>query len=211
LVSPSPDGDLNKIELYDLPKDPGEKTNTASEHPKVVESLMAQYDVWWNKVSIGGDRYVRIVLGSDQENPSRLDCMDWHADDAGKVWNQTQIRTAPVANGFWTVDISRPGNYRFELRRWPKELDLPINAPYPSGAPYKDGKPNRDKTQGAAIAAVKARIMIGGIDKVKVIPAGAHFVEFNLSLSPGPAELRTVIYGADENARGAYYVYVERT
>lgn len=210
LVNPSPDGDLSKIELYDLPKDPGEKTNIANKHPEVVESLMMQYDAWWKKVSIDGDRYVRIVLGNDQENPSRLDCMDWHGDDAEKVWNQTQIRTAPMANGFWTVDISHPGNYRFELRRWPKELDLPINAAYPIGPPYKDGKPNRDKTPGAAIAAVKARIMIGGIDEAKVIRAGAHFVEFTLALSSGPAELRTIFYDGDENARGAYYVYVER-
>jgi len=210
LVNPSPDGDLSRIELFDLPKDPGEKNNVAGKHPEVVQTLMAQYDAWWKRVSIDRDKYVRIVLGSDQENPSCLDCMDWHADDAGKVWNQTQIRTAPVANGIWTVHISRPGNYRFELRRWPKELDLPINALYPTASPYKGGKPNRDRTPGVAIAAVKARIMIGAIDEAKEIPVGAHFVEFTLPLLPGPAELRTTFYDADEDGRGAYYVYVER-
>jgi arylsulfatase A-like enzyme len=210
LVNPSPDGDLNRIELFDLPRDSDEETDVASKHPDVVRSLMAQYDAWWNKVSIDGNKYVRIVLGSDQENPSRLTCMDWHTDDAGKVWNQTQIRTAPVANGFWTVDISRPGNYKFELRRWPRELDLPINAPYAAGAPYKNGRSNRDKTPGVAIAAVKARILIGDIDHAKAIPDGSRFVEFTLPLSPGPAELRTTFYDADENPRGAYYVYVER-
>lgn len=210
LVNPSPDGDLSKIELYDLPKDPGEKTDIAGEHPEVVRSLMSEYDAWWKNVSANGDKYVRIALGSDKENPSRLTCMDWHADDALKVWNQRQIRTAPVANGFWAVDIRRRGNYRFELRRWPKELDLPIDAPYAAGVPRKGGKPNREKTPGTAITAVKARVMIGGMDEAKTIPAGAHFVEFILPLPPGPAELRTVFYDADENARGAYYVYVER-
>jgi arylsulfatase len=136
--------------------------------------------------------------------------MDWHGDGANNVWDQVQVRTAPVANGFWTVDISRQGNYRFELRRWPKELNLPIDASCPAGAPLKNGKPNRDKVPGAAIASIKARIMIGKFDEAKAVPAGAHFVEFTLPLSPGPAELRTVFYDADENARGAYYVYVER-
>ncbi len=210
LVNPSPNGDLSRIELYDLPKDPGEKTDIASKHPEVVQSLMAKYDAWWEKVSIDGDKYVRIVLGSDRENPSRLDCMDWHGNGANDVWDQVQVRTAPVANGFWAVDISRQGNYRFELRRWPKELDLPINASYPGCGPLKNGKPNRDTVPGTAIAPVKARIMIGNIDEAKTIPAGAHFVEFTLPLSRGPAELRTVFYDADENARGAYYVYAER-
>ena len=210
LVNPSTTGNLSKIELYDLPKDPGEERDVADKYPDVVHKLMAEYDVWWKKNSVNGDKYVRIVLGSDKGNPSYLNCMDWHADDAIKVWNQRQIRTAPVANGFWTVDISRPGKYRFELRRWPKELDIPINASYPGGQPLKDGKPNREKTPGVAISAVKARIMIGGIDEAKVIPAGAHFVEFTLSLSKGPAELRTTFYDADEQARGAYYVSVER-
>jgi len=210
LVNPSADGELSKIELYDLPKDPGEKTDIADKHPEVVQTLMADYDAWWKKVSVNGNRYVRIILGNDKENPSRLTCMDWHTEDAEKVWNQQQIRTAPVANGFWTVDVSRPGNYRFELRRWPKELDIPINASYPACEPHKNGKPNMDTTPGVAIAAVKSRIMIGSADEAKDIFRGAHFAEFTLSLAQGPAELRTVFYDAGQTARGAYYVYVER-
>lgn len=210
LVNPSPVGDLNAFELYDLPKDPGERTDVAAAHPDVVKSLMAQYDQWWKHVSADGGRYVRIVLGNDRENPSRLTCMDWHAFDSLFVWNQQQIRTAPVANGFWTVDISRAGNYTFELRRWPKELDLPINASYPGGEPRKQGKPNKDTTPGVAIKAVKARIMIGNIDQAKAIPPGAHGVTFTLSLPQGPTELRTTFYDADQNARGAYFVYVNR-
>jgi arylsulfatase A-like enzyme len=211
LVNSSPDGDLSRIELFDLPKDPGQQVNVASKHPEVVRELIAHYDAWWGKLPVNPDKYVRIVLGSDRENPSRLDCMDWHSDDSGEVWNQSQIRTAPAANGFWTVDISQSGNYKFELRRWPREVDLAINAAFPANAPYKNGRPNRDKSPGKAIAAVKAHIMIGNFHQAKEIPDGARFVEFTLPLSSGPAELRTTFYDKNEDARGAYYVYVERT
>jgi hypothetical protein len=47
------------------------------------------------------------VIGSDQENPSTLTSMDWHGGGSETTWNQTQIRLAPLANGFWALDVSR--------------------------------------------------------------------------------------------------------
>jgi arylsulfatase len=37
-------------ELYDIVKDPGEKTNVAAAHPEVVKELSARYDAWWADV-----------------------------------------------------------------------------------------------------------------------------------------------------------------
>jgi arylsulfatase A-like enzyme len=34
-------------DLYDISKDPGEKTNVATQYPEVVENLRAAYDDWW--------------------------------------------------------------------------------------------------------------------------------------------------------------------
>jgi arylsulfatase A-like enzyme len=204
LVNPSLHGDPNQLELYDIEKDPGQKINLAAHHPEVVAALKAEYESWWNRVSVGGKEYVRIVIGSDQENPSSLNSMDWHGDGSEMSWNQTQIRTAPLANGFWALEVSRSGRYRFELRRWPREVDLPINAP------YVDAKPNREKTPGVAIAATSAQIMIGDVHQTKPISPDAKFVAFECDLPKGPAELRTSFYDAVLNERGAYYVYVER-
>lgn len=132
--------------------------------------------------------------------------MDWHGDDESeKVWNQREIRTAPIANGFWAVVVSRAGRYKIELRRWPKEVDLAINAP------YVNRKPNqREKTLGVAIAAVSARLMIADIDEKKTLGPNDKAAEFVVQLPKGPTGLRTEFYDADLNARGAYYVYVER-
>ena len=201
-VSPEKDSPV-KLELYDIHKDPSQQNDIAAAHPDIVQSLAHQYDAWWKIVSKNGDTFVRIVLGNDAENPSYLTCMDWHGD-AGKVWNQHQIRSAPVANGFWAVDISRAGRYRFELRRWPREVDLPISAP------YVDAQPNREKARGIGVNAAKARIMIGTIDQAKPVTPQDKFAEFVLDLPQGPAQLRTTFYDSAGTERGSYYLYAQR-
>ena len=41
---------VNNRELYDIAADPGEKTNVADRHPKVVEAMRRVYDAWWSEV-----------------------------------------------------------------------------------------------------------------------------------------------------------------
>jgi arylsulfatase A-like enzyme len=204
LVNPTPDGRPNALELYDIAADPSQRNNVASEHPETLRRLAQHYDEWWNQTSQRNDEYVRIVLGNDRENPSCLTAHDWHGAGAEAVWNQMQIRKAPAANGFWTVDIERAGRYRIELRRWPRELDLPINAP------YTDPAPNREQTPGAPISAIRARLLIEKMDQTVPVNAGDRAATFTLPLPRGPASLQTWFYGSDGTERGAYYVYVER-
>ena len=204
LVNPTTNGDPSRLELYDMVKDPGQTTDIAAQHPEVVQSLKTEYEAWWKEASELADQYVRITLGSDQENPSRLNGMDWHGEGCQLVWNQTQIRTGPVANGFWAVEISKAGRYRFELRRWPVEVDLAIDAP------FTDTVPNMEKTPGTAISANRAQLTIGAINETKPVQPGDKYAEFVVSLPQGPAQLQTAFHGADGTERGAYYVYVER-
>jgi hypothetical protein len=117
---------------------------------------------------------------------------------------QFQIRGGPVGNGFWTVRIAQAGRYRFELRRWPRELDLAIDAP------YVDLIPNMEKTPGVAISVDRAQLAIGAVNQTKPVQPGDKFAMFDVSLPAGPAELRATFYSPDNTARGAYYVYVDR-
>lgn len=204
LVSPTTTGDESKIELYDIREDPGQKNNIAQSHPDVVSKLKADYETWWKEVSAGANQYVRIVLGDSHENPSRLTCADWHDESANRAVFQFQIRGGPVANGSWTVRIAQAGRYRFELRRWPRELDLAIDAP------YVDLIPNMDKTPGVAVSVDRAQLSIGGVNQTKPVQSSDKFVMFDVSLPAGPAELRTTFYSPDNTERGAYYVYVDR-
>lgn len=39
---------VNNSELYHIPNDPGETTDVAADHPKVVARLQKAYDAWWD-------------------------------------------------------------------------------------------------------------------------------------------------------------------
>ena len=205
LVNPSPNGRREALELYDIVKDPGQKENVAAKNPQVFEQLSKDYDEWWKTASQLKNAYVRIVLGNDRENPSRLTCHDWIGEGAADAtWNQRSIRQGPAAKGFWAVDVDRAGTYRIELRRWPREVDLPINAA------YQDPKPNREKVQGKAISAVRAKLKIAGLEQELPIASEDKAAVFTVKLPRGPAELHTWFYGQDGTQRGAYFAYVER-
>ena len=204
LVNPSPDGLTESLELYDIQKDPGQKDNMAAHHAPIVERLSREYDEWWKTASQLHNAPVRIVLGNDRENPSRLTCHDWHGGGADASWNQRAIRQGPAANGFWAVHVEQAATYRIELRRWPRELDLPINAA------YRDAKPNREKVPGKAISAVRAKLSIAGVEQELPVASEDKAAIFTVKLPRGPAELRTWFYGQDGTERGAYFTYVER-
>lgn len=204
LVNPSPDGDPSRLELYDITQDPGQQHNVIARYPQVVSHLMAEYERWWQSVSVRAEQYVRIVIGCDAENPVKLTCHDWHGDGAAECWNQAAIPRGPAVNGFWAVRIAQSGWYRFELRRWPKELDLPLSAP------YHDPEPNRESTPGRAIPIRRARLKIAAFDRAITVGPLDRAAVFDVYLSEGPHSLQTWFYAADGSERGAYYVYVER-
>jgi len=202
LVSASLDGS-KPVELYDMTSDPGQKSDIAAANPAVVAKLKGDYEKWWNMVSARGNAYARIVLGDSRENPSRLTAHDWHGDDAEKVWSQRSIRNAPLANGFWAVETAKPGKYRFELRRWPKEVNLPLDAP------YADSEPNKEKAAGKAILVAQARIRIGNVDRTADVKPGSVSAVFDIDLPAGPFELQTWLISPGGEQRGAYFVYAE--
>jgi arylsulfatase A-like enzyme len=206
LVSPGPggDGEPKTLELFDMRNDPGQRTDVSAQHPEIVARLKHDYEEWWTVVSARAGDYARIILGDPKENPSRLTAHDWHGDGALKTWNQKSILQGADANGFWAVDV-RAGRYSIELRRWPRELDLPL------GAPYRPPADNREDTQGRAISDIrKARVRIGAIDRTIAIDPTAHFAEFMLNLPAGPAALQTWFLSEDGSERGAYFVYTRR-
>ena len=169
----------------------------------MVERLKTEYDAWWTVASARAGEFSRIVLGG-ADNPVRLTSHDWVSEGAMSTWNQRGIRLAPAVNGPWMVEVEQAGKYRIELRRWPKEVDLPITAP------FEDKEPNRETAKGVAIDAVKARLKIAGVDETAAVKAGDKGVAFEVELPAGPAELQTWLIGRDGTERGAYFVYVER-
>ena len=204
LVNNGMSGAPDNLQLFDIQKDPGQENDVAADNPEVVEKLKAEYEAWWKIASQRADQFSRIVIGNSAENPMRLTSHDWVSEGAQKTWNQRGIRNAPAVNGPWMLEVAQAGKYRFELRRWPKELDLPINAP------YEDKEFNREKAKGVAISATKARLKIGDADESAPVKASDKGVSFEVDLQAGPATLETWLIDKDATERGAYFVYVER-
>ncbi len=206
LVSPGAGGgdEPEKLELFDMKADPGQRVDVAAKHPEVVKRLKADYEQWWKMVSVRGNEYARIVLGDPAENPAKLTAHDWHGEGALKTWNQKAILEGPEANGFWAVEVKK-GRYVVELRRWPREVGLPL------GAAYRNPEGNRETTPGRAIGGIhKARLRVGTVDVLKDVDPGETAVRFEVDLAGGPAELQTWLQSKDGTERGAYFVYVER-
>jgi len=196
---------VDECELYDLRRDPGQTHDVAADHADIVARLTAEYGKWWELTSQRADGYVRIVLGNKAAKTVKLSAHDWHGNGAEAVWNQQQIRQGPAANGFWTVDVARTGEYRLELRRWPRESDTAINAS------YRELRPNREHTPGRSISVTRARVKLGLVDLTAAVGPEEKAAVFTARLAQGPAELQTFFYGARGEERGAYYVYVERS
>jgi len=184
---------INGKELYDIKADPAQKKDIADANPKVVEKLRQSYEQWWADLSKGFDKYCEIVIGSDKQNPTRLMSHDWHGPDP--AWSQQAVRSGSKANGFWAVEIERDGTYEFELRRWPIELDAPINGAIPGGK---------------AITATNARLKVADADVSKPVSKEDHAVTFQVKLKAGKTRLETWFTNGDGTSRGAYYVYAKR-
>jgi len=194
-------------ELFDIVADPGQTTDVSAEHPDVVARLQAEYEQYWQGIAPLNETYVRIVLGHPAENPTRLMSHDLHTDDKGVPWHQRHVRRAYVASGFWAVEVHEAGTYRIELRRWPQEVGLPIDAPLPEDPWVTD---NRLQEPGVAIHPVEARLSLGGIERTVPIAPGDLGATFDVELKAGPDEMYAWFRDEDGTLRSAYYVYVER-
>ena len=180
-------------ELYDMKADPGQKSDVAAKYPDVVKRLRDEYDKWWADTSERFDEYCEIIIGSDRENPSALTSHDWHGEHL--PWNQVHVRRGRQQNGFWAVEVARAGRYEISLRRWPREIDMPITGSIENGK---------------ALPIQKARLKIADFDQTRPIPKDAKAATFTLKLLPGKTRLQSWFIDDGGNSFGAYYVYIKR-
>ena len=190
---------INGTELYDIKADPGQNNNIASGHSDVVVNLRSEYEKWWSSVSIRFNEYCRTIIGNDAENPVRLTGHDGHGKEP--AWNQQFIRKGLKTQYYWAVEIERDGEYEFELRRWPAEINQPIRAGVPAVSLF--GK-------GVALNIVSAGLQIADINASKAVNSEDCSVTFRATLTAGPRELRAWFTDSKGVKRSAYYVYAKR-
>ena len=114
------------------------------------------------------------------------------------AWNQGHIREAMRSTGRWAVEVERAGRYTFGLRRWPRELGLPIDAVLADEA-------------SVGIAPTSARLSIGGFETTVDVAPGAESVVIEADLEAGRTDLEAWFADGSGEERGAYYVDIERT
>lgn len=200
-------------ELYHIQDDPSQRRDVAAEHPEVVARLRQAHEEYWAEMQETMGVYSAIYLGDPHENPTRLDAMDVMGDVA---WSQIAIALAQRSAGKWHVKFTRTGRYRFTLQRWPKELNLPM-----------DAQPSRDELQQLALYkdAMEYWAEKGDPEKLRLIQAGVSFFGKThtqaLEVSDNCAECTLIVeqtgetdleaWFADQSGEriGAYYVYVQ--
>ena len=198
---------LEDRELYNLDTDPLQKTNVIDDHPKVVNKMRGELYRWWDEVGPTANEPQRIIIGSQHENPSRLTACDWL--DVF-VDQQRQIRVGQQKSGYWLLEVAQDGEYEFQLRRWPKDADIPIATAMPDGTgkalPITSASFYLSNHQHLKISEKRSYGFEGLTQPVK---PGDKSIVFNAKLKKGPIALHTWFRGED-TILSAYYVYVRR-
>ena len=200
--------------LYDIRRDPGQTRDVSHDHGDVVTDLRTQYERHWDEVNLAANPYARPIIGSPQQKEAWLVPDAWILDNERKhTWNQSHVRSGVDNSGFWPVEIASDGLYEFDVRRWPRELDLPVNAALDAsrtsdidsqGRPVQPGK-------GVAISAVRVELVAGEKTFQSSLKSADVSAKFRVPLHAGPIDVRAWLIDAQENRRGAYYVYARKT
>lgn len=203
---------VNGSELYDIDNDPGQRRDVASKWPRQVERLRSEYEAWWNVVSAQFGSLIPIPLGTRDEPTTLLTSHDMRNPECDVAWNQGMVRRGHLSVGYWEVLVEHTGKYKFELRRWPRELDRAIDAGI-SDADIewrRDDIPEESRflySGGRALPITHALLRVGKIAQTLRLASGAHAAFFVATLEAGPTTLEAM-YSGDGFALGAYYVYV---
>lgn len=195
---------LEDRELYDLDSDPFQRKNVISQHPEVVARMRGFLDSWWTEVESIANEPQPVVIGHEAENPVLLTACEWL--DVF-IDQQKQVRRADLKNGWWEIEVAEAGEYEFELRRWPREKDIPLTAGVEATKVADD-----ILGEGTALPIARARMRIGtGPNLIKPVGPEAKHATFAVSLPAGRTRLYTWFDDADrQSILGAYYVYVSR-
>ena len=194
--------------LYNLAQDPKQKNNIIEDHPDVVMKMRGKLYSWWDTVKDLANKPQRIIIGSKYENPTKLSATEWL--DVF-IDQQKQVLRGDQKSGYWLLNVATAGEYKIELRRWPKETRGTINGTLPNG-------------DGEALPITQAMLYVSGHNHLDIGEKKAYKFEgltkrvtkndqeatFTINLKKGPCALHTWFKGENNTMLSAYYVYIDR-
>jgi arylsulfatase A-like enzyme len=210
---------VNGKELYDMKTDPGQVLDVSEKYPEKVKEMRNLYEEWFKDVFSEYQTRSYIQIGSDKVPSMVLSSHDWmgvvkpdgtRAAKPGEEdippFAHNIIRTGPLLNGNWDIEVMRSGKYKIELMRWPKEADRAIREGIPASTiPIPGGQPFG---KGNALDIVGARIKIQQCDESVNVTAEMKSADFVITLEKGKTKLHTWFSCANGLTLGAYYVYI---
>ena len=179
---------VNETELYDVKRDRGQEHNVVSDFPLLAARLRRDYNLFWQETQRSFAQTIAIPVGTPYENPVLLSARDWHPTSGRVPWRQFWIDDpAYDAKGFWVIEVTRSGRYRFELRTHPREVDR-------------------------AMGIARAALRIDDESWSKIVAKDDSHAAFEMDLEIGVKTLNTEISDANGGReRGAYYTYLTKT
>ncbi len=209
---------VNDRELYDMTTDPGQTRDLAKAHPAMVSQLHTAYAKYWADVSAQDQGWHgRPIIGSPNAPVVELCSEDWYTTQGNCPWNQGHVAGGAKAFGRWPVRFAAAGTYRVTLRRWPRELDAPLDG-LPAVTKTVDawlkGQPVRTTLYAAtprALPVAKAQLKLAANVQAIAVSPGDRAAVFTIEAPAGPADIETTFFDdAGAALCSAYYMEIRK-
>ncbi|MDC1105875.1 arylsulfatase [Prolixibacteraceae bacterium] len=213
---------LDRDKLYKIKDDPSQQNNVAEKYPEIVKLLNEVYDKHWDELDMKSYPYPLAVVGKGKNNEIELVPDGWIRDTKNNTWDQSQVNAGVLGSGFWPVKFAKSGMYKFDVRRWPKELNQPINRivldpkqtdVYRHGNPVDDYGYGRGLVKGKVakpLPVVKVQLVIGDEIVEKEVNNKDNCAAFKVNIPKGVSNVRAWLIDRNGDKRGAYYVYISK-
>lgn len=200
-------------QLFDLDHDPEQRRDVAAAYPDLVRSLRAEYEAWWREISVADDRYYPFWIDPDKQHTVLISSQNLMG--ASVAYNHQHVRAGtPIERSFAMIDVKRPGRYRITVRRWPRELDLSMDAllePLPLVPERHYLEDFLCTMESRALPVCKAALSVGSFSDEQPVVTGDREVVFEVELAAGEQRIESVLTLEDGSQTAAYFMYIEPT
>ena len=209
---------INGKQLYQLSKDSKQKKNLAKKYPEKVKAMRASYERWWDSMKDSFAEGAPFHLGNNPK-PLQLTAHDLIGTGGTRsvAWNQRLIREGTLTGinedgpAYWLIKVTKPGEYEFELSRYPLTTGVALNASAPTGAAVP-GYSEAYRTIPARALDIKSAWMSldGKQIATETCDPAKPSVKLKAKLTPGTYQL-SAIFETKDGPHTAYYVQVSPT
>ena len=175
-----------------------------------MADLSARYDTFWKEIRGGDTPMPRPIIGSGKIDCTWLVCDAWfHTGGEKGIWNQPYVNQGKMSFGKWPIRVSKPGEYRFEVARWPKEANAPIaGVPDVAAADVYLNEQSVSLANPKAFPITRVRLRVGGAVREQAVGPTDKVAAFQLPVDAGVYDVEARFLDAQGKEYPAYYVYV---